>query len=107
MQGIRRTHGTAQGEPDPHQRPPPASSMARCSAQSIAMTGSPRVCPTDRAIALIVKQRAMAAGVDPTSYSAHSAAAHGRGTRYRPGRWTNHRPTTLATNMQLLFRCAL
>jgi integrase len=53
---------------------------------------------SDRAIALIVKRRAVAAGVDPTGYSAHSlragcateAAAHGVEER-DIGRHTRHR----------------
>ena len=57
-----------------------------------------RACLSDRAIALIVKRRAAAAGTDPANFSAHSlraacateAAAHGVEER-GIGRHTRHR----------------
>ena len=107
MLGVRRTHGTAPRKATPLRtsalrdlldtwRPPAITD----GAVFHAINRHDRVATglSDRAIALIVKRRAVAAGVDPAGYSAHSlhagcaTKAAARGVEERDiGRHTRHR----------------
>ena len=63
--------------------PPPPAPSARCSAPSPRPAGSPAQRSSDKAVARLVKQAALDAGLDPERYSGHSPARRARHRRRR------------------------